>query len=130
MSLSPFDWLNSVNENKKNLIKDGTAPEKDYLPFLVNRGLSYFPDSIMYANEMNRFPFLDKKLQYEFLLNSLKKRKRFSKWEKKPPDSEDIQMVKEFYNFSTDKALEALKVLTSEQLKEMKKLSNKGGGNG
>jgi hypothetical protein len=126
MSSNPFDWLNTINDSKTNLIKEDPDSEKGYLPFMVNRGLSYFPDTVMYANEMNRFAFLDKKLQYEFLLSSVSKRKRFSKWAKKESSAE-VALVKKHYNVSEQKALEILKLLTPDQLKCIEKMHDKGG---
>ena len=83
--MKPFDYVNSINFTKKNLMKNTAndeLAEKGYAPFLTNKSLSYFTDTILYANEMNRYHFLDKKLQYEFYLNSLRKKKRFAKWAK------------------------------------------------
>lgn len=126
MSTNPFDWLNSINDSKVNLINEDPLCEKNYLPYMVNRGLSYFPDTILLANEMNRYGFLDKKLQYEFHLNSVSKRKRFSKWSKKE-DSANIALVKEYYNVSQPKAEEILSILTDEQLQCIAKVQSKGG---
>jgi len=126
LSSNPFDWLNSINDSKTNLIKEDPEAIKGYLPFMVNRGLSYFPDTVMYANEMNRLHFLEKKLQYEFYLSSVSKRKRFSKWAKKE-DSAEVTLVKKHYNVSEPKALEILRLLTPEQLKCIRAIHDKGG---
>ncbi len=83
--MKPFDYVNSINFTKKNLMKNTAndeLAEKDYVPFLTNKSLSYFTDTLLYANEMNRYHFLDKRLQYEFYLNSIRKKKRFAKWAK------------------------------------------------
>ena len=100
--------------------------EKQYAPFMVNRGLSYFHDTIFFANEMNTNHHTDNKLQYEFLLNSIRPRKRFSKWFKKEVDG-DVEVVKEYYGYSNVKAIQALSVLTSEQLEKIKIKLEKGG---
>ena len=83
---SPFDFIKSISSTKKDIMED----EKDYNAFMVNRGLSYFPDTVIYANEMNRFHHLDSRLQYLFLINIVRKRNRFSKWNK-ASESEDIK---------------------------------------
>jgi hypothetical protein len=124
--MSPFDWLNDINWDKKNLIKEDPSLEKSYNGFMVNRGLSYFPDSLFYANEMNRFPQLDKKLQYDFLLNSIAKRKRFSKWSKQE-NSDHLTLVKDYYKCSNAKAMEYLSILTEEQLKNLQQILSTGG---
>ena len=98
----------------KNTANDELA-EKDYVPFLTNKSLSYFTDTLLYANEMNRYHFLDKRLQYEFYLNSIRKKKRFAKWAK-AEDNNDVMMVQEYYKFSPQKAKAALRVLSPKQL--------------
>lgn len=123
--MSPFDYLNSINFTKEDLMIDDIT-EKQYNAFMVNRGLSYFPDTVALANEMNRYAHLDKKLQYHFLINIVRKRKRFSKWNK--PDLErDIEVVKEYYGYSNEKAKQALTLLSPEQITIIKKKVNKGG---
>ena len=90
--MKPFDYVNSINFTKKNLMKNTAndeLAEKDYVPFLTNKSLSYFTDTLLYANEMNRYHFLDKRLQYEFYLNSIRKKKRFAKWAK----AEDLSLI-------------------------------------
>lgn len=105
---------------------DDAVAEKDYVPYMVNRGLSYFQDTVVIANEMNVHHDLDKKLQYEFLINIVKPRKRFSKWHKKVEDS-DLDAVKEFYGYSNERASQALTILTKEQLTIIKSKLEKGG---
>jgi hypothetical protein len=119
------DYLNSINQNKKNIIVDEDT-EKAYPPFIVNKCLSGFLDTVLYANEMNMYPHLDKKLQYDFLLNSINPRKRFSPWEKKS-SIDYLDAVKEYYGYNTDKALQALRILNKTQLEDIKRLVNKGG---
>lgn len=126
--LSPFDYLNSINFTKNHLMHDSENEdaEKDYLPFLVNRGLSYFQDTALLANEMNLHGGLDKRLQYDFLFHVIRKRKRFSKWAKKER-SEDVEVLMEYYDYSTSKAEEALRSLNQEQMDEIKRRAFKGG---
>jgi hypothetical protein len=100
--------------------------EKDYNAFMVNRGLSYFQDTIALANEMNKHHFLDKKLQYEFFINIVRPRKRFCKWSK-PTDNNDLDAIKEYYNYGTQKALQALSVLTKDDIENIKIKLYKGG---
>jgi len=100
--------------------------EKGYKPYLTNRSLSYHQDSILYANEMNMRPHLDNKLQYELLLNSLRKRKRFSKWKKQDPDA-SVEMIMEYFGYGRSKAEQALRVLTDEQLTMIEVALDKGG---
>ena len=123
--MSPFDYLNSINSTKKDIMIDDIT-EKQYNAFMVNRGLSYFPDTVAIANEMNRYHHLDKKLQYQFLINIIRKRKRFSKWNK-PNLENDIDVVKEYYGYSNEKAKEALTLLSPEQIIIIKKKVDKGG---
>jgi hypothetical protein len=122
------DYLYSINQSKKNILEDDIDAEKAYPPYIINRCLSSFTDTILFANEMNKNSHLPKKLQYDFLLNSLKPRKRFSPWAKK--DSIDyLDVVKEYYGYNDDKALQALRVLTKDQLDHIKKVLDKGGKN-
>ena len=123
--LSPFDFLNSINSTKKDLMEDPDT-EKQYVPFVVNRSLSYFPDTVAIANEMNKYHHLDAKLQYQFLINIVRKRKRFSKWNK-PQKHNDIDVVKQYYGYSNEKAEQVLPLLSQPQLLELRKKVNKGG---
>jgi len=122
------DYLYSINQSKKHILDDDPTAERSYPPYIINRCLSSFTDTILFANEMNKNPHLPKKLQYDFLLNSLKPRKRFSPWAKK--DSIDyLDVVKEYYGYNDDKALQALRVLTKDQLDHIEKVLDKGGKN-
>lgn len=126
---NPFDYTNSITQTKKNLIRDTENPElaeKQYNAFLTNRGLSYFPDTIMYANDMNMYPHLDNLLQYEGLLNSVRKAKRFSKWAKANKD-DIVMQLSEYYGCSVQKAKEISKVLTTEQIDLILQKLQKGG---
>jgi len=115
---TPFDFINSISQNKKDLMQDPQS-EKEYNAYIVNRGLSYFTDTILYANEMNLNHHLDSKLQYHYLINIVRPRKRFSKWAKKKEDS-DLTLVMQCFGYSIDKAKSALTLLSSEQLKVMR----------
>lgn len=117
------EFLNSINVTKENLLSKDPRLEKDYLPFVVNKCFSYFPDTIFYANKVNMMPFLDKRLQYDYLLHSVQKRKRFSKWVK-PEESKDIDAIKEIYGYSETRAREVLDLLPIEKIHE---LTQKGG---
>jgi len=109
------DWLNSINTNKNNLIDEDPDVEKSYPSYIVNRCLSGQIDSVMFANEMNMRPNLSKKLQYDFFLNSLRKRKRYSPWIRKE-QLENLDIVKRYYGYSSEKAKQVLNILTREQL--------------
>ena len=123
------DYLYSINQSKKNILDDDIDAERKYPPYIVNRCLSSFTDTILYVNEMNKNSHLEKKLQYDFLLNSVKPRKRFSPWARK--DSIDyLDVVKEYYGYNDDKALQALRILTKNQLDSIQKSLSKGGKNG
>ena len=109
------EWLNSINTNKNNLIDEDTDIEKQYPSYIINRCLSGQLDSVMFANEMNKLPNLAKKLQYDFFLNSLRKRKRYSPWLRKE-QIENLELVKRYYGYSNEKAKQVLNILTREQL--------------
>lgn len=123
---NPFDYVNAILQNKKQLIVDEIT-EKDYAPFLVNRSLSYHKDCILYANEMNRRHFIDKKLQNDFLLNTVRSQKRpFAKWIKSEK-SDDLECIKTVFGFSDTKAREALRLLSKEQIQQLKEQTQTGG---
>jgi len=119
------DWLNSINFTKENLIEDPSTI-KDYAPYVINRCLSGNLDSIMYANEMNKYSFLQKDMQYSFYLNSLRKKKRFSPWLRKDKVT-DLEIIKQYYGYSNEKASNALKILTPEQISFIKQRLETGG---
>jgi len=119
---NPFDYLNAINTNKKDILEN----EKDYPAFMVNRGLSYFPDTVLLANEMNMASHLDARLQFDFLINIVRKRKRFSKWNK-TTESADIKAIKEYYGYSNEKARDVLPLLSNNELKEIKEKIDHGG---
>jgi hypothetical protein len=122
-----FDFLNSINDSKEDLLKKDPLSEKDYNSFMVNRGLSYFGDTILYANEMNSRTDIPKKWQYEFYLYGIKKKRRFSKWHKKDVNGEDLKLVMREYQYSTKRALEVLSLLTEEQLQTIREKHDTGG---
>lgn len=124
--MTPFDFINAINDSKKNLFLDPQA-QKDYNAYIINRGLSYFPDTILYANEMNQRSSIDKDWQFFFYLNSIPKKKRFSKWAKKDAETKSLQMVMEYYKYSSERAKEALSVLSPEQLTMIEEKLYKGG---
>lgn len=124
--MSPFDYINAINFTKQNLFEDPQA-NKDYNAWIVNKGLSYFPDTLLYANEMNRHYGIPKQWQFSFLLNSIAKKKRFSKWSKKDTISDSLRLVKEYYGYSNEKAKQALSVLSEEQLAMIEQKLYKGG---
>ena len=120
------DWLNSINFTKENLIEEDPNIIKEYPPYIVNRCLSGHLDTIMFANEMNKFPNLDKDLQYSFYLNTLRKKKRFSPWLRKDKVT-DLEIIKQYYGYSNEKALQALKILTPDQINFIKQRLDIGG---
>ena len=123
---NPFDYVNSILQNKKNLIIDELT-EKEYQPFLVNRTLSYHKDCILYANEMNRRHLTDKKMQYDFFLNTIRSQKRpFAKWVKSEK-SEDLECIKQVFGLSNEKAREAKRLLSDEQIQKLKEQTDTGG---
>jgi hypothetical protein len=124
--MSPFDFINAINTTKKNLFEDPQA-EKDYSAFMVNRGLSYFSDTVLSANIMNRYPAISREWQFSFLLNTISKKKRFSKWSKKDKETKSIQLIKEYFGYSSEKAKEALSILSPEHLKMIEEKLYKGG---
>ncbi len=125
MSLELKDWLNSINFSKENLIED-TLNIKDYAPYIINRCLSGHIDCIMYANEMNINHHLDKDMQYSFYLNIIRKRKRYSPWLRKDK-IKDLECVKQYYGYSNEKAYQALKILSKEQIIFIKQRLETGG---
>ena len=118
--------LNSINHSKIDIMSDDTITEKDYVPFVVNRCLSYFQDTILYVNEMNVNYGIPKKMQYLYLMKSVRKNKRFSKW-MKPEKLDNLELIKEYYGYNNIKAKEALEILSPEQIQDIKERSYKGG---
>ena len=122
------DIIPSILQTKTNVLQD-ELDVKDYTPFVVNRALSYHMDCILYANEMNLYPEMDKDLQYQYLLNTIRPMKRkFQPWQKASVDK-DLECVKEYFGYSNQKAKEALRILNDEQIAEIKANTIKGGVN-
>ena len=123
------DYLYSINQSKKNILDDDPDAVRKYPAFVINKCLSSFTDTVLYANEMNKNSHLPPRMQYDFFINSVKPRKRFSPWTRK--DSIDyLDVVKEYYGYNDDKALQALRILTKDQLDKITYLLRKGGNNG
>jgi hypothetical protein len=121
------DYLNAINHSKKPLMDtEDELVEKKYLPFIINRCLSYFPDTILQANEMNSYAHLDKKMQFDFLRHSIRSRKRFSKWLKNEK-SEQLEAIKDCYGYSNQRADEVLSILTPEQIEHICFVMQRGG---
>ena len=124
--MNPFEFVKSINEKTGNLLENNQDLEKAYTPFLVNRGLSFMADTVLAANEMNSAPFLDKRMQYDYLYASVRKRKRYAKWIKAEQD--DLEdMIVEYYGVSRRKAAEYATMLTPEDVQFIKEKLNKGG---
>jgi len=120
--MSPFALISSISNTKLDILEN----EKDYTAFMVNRGLSYFPDTVIYANEMNKYHHLDGRLQFDFLINTIRKRNRFSKWNKSS-ESEDIDAIKIYYGYSNEKARDVLPLLSKANLNTIKGRIQHGG---
>lgn len=128
MALSPFDFINAISTKNADILKEPQA-ELQYKKsaFIVNRGLAYFPDTIMQANNMNLNSHIPPDWQFSYLLNSTTKSKRYSEWAKKLPASKDLELVMKYYDYSKRKAMAVLNILTDEQLDIIRKKFDKGG---
>ena len=122
------DYLNSINLNKKNLMDEDSDPawKSKYPAYIINKCMSHHMDTVMYANEMNQYSFLDSKMQYDFYIHIVRPKKRFSPWGKKQK-IDDLDLVKRYYGYSTDKAIQALRILSPNQIDYIKDKLNKGG---
>ena len=121
------DYLNAINYTKEPLLDtDDESVEKGYTPFVVNRCLSYFIDTVLYANEMNRRPETDKKMQFDYLQRSIRKNKRYSKWLKQE-SVENLDIIKQYYGYSDTKAKEVMDILTADDIEFMRNRLNIGG---
>ncbi len=124
------DYLKAVNHTKERLLDtEDEVWEKKYPPFIINKCVAPFPDTIMLVNEINQLPHLDKKLQFDFLINSLRPRKRYTPW-LKAMKLENLEYVKEYYGYNNEKAKAALDILADEQISAIKRKLYKGGKNG
>jgi hypothetical protein len=124
--MNPFEFVKSINEKTGHILAENGEMEKQYNPFLVNRGLSFTPDTILAANEMNAVPFLDKRLQYDYLYSTVRKKKRYSKWIKAEQDEVE-DLIVEYYGVSRRRASEYASLLTDKDVAEIKAKTNKGG---
>lgn len=126
---TPFDFIKSVSETKTDLIgtsEDPLATEKEYNAYMVNRGFSYFPDTILHANEMNQFPGIPNYAQYIYYMSALRSRKRFSKWFKAEKNS-DLDLIQKHYQCNRTIAKQYLELLSSENLERINKTMDVGG---
>jgi len=123
--MNPFEYIKSINDTKKDIMVDDVA-EKGYNLFIINRNFSFFNDTVLYANEMNRFHHLDHRLQFDFFINIIKKKKRWSKWIK-PQDINNLELIKQHYGYSNDKAKSVLELFNNAQIEELKRKGLKGG---
>jgi hypothetical protein len=122
-----FDYLNAINDTKVDLMKDDPLAVKEYKPFMINRGLSYFSDTVMQANEMNLYSDIPREWQFQFLLNTITRKKRFSKWHKGDAETKAIKLVMEYYGYSSEKAKQVADLFTKTQLDQIEKQISKGG---
>lgn len=124
--MNVFEFVGSINFSKEDLFIDPLA-EKDYVPFIVNRSLSYSVDTVFYANEMNKYASSPKRWQFDFLRASISKKKRFNKWAKKDILPDDLVMIQQYYGYSKQRAVEALSILTAAQVECIRNNTNTGG---
>lgn len=123
--ITPFEFVEAIHYTKQNLIVDDWS-EKQYNAYIVNKALSFGIDTVIQANEMNSRPHLDKKLQYDFLINSIRRKKRYNKWIKSEKQDE-IELIKQYYKYNTEKAYQTLELLTEDQLQTIKEKLFTGG---
>jgi hypothetical protein len=121
-----FDFLNSINNTKKNLYKEDSSADKVYVPFLINKALSYFLDTALHANFMNCNSHISKQMQYEYYLHTVRKGKRYSKWYKEDPNDDTINIIKKYYDCSDKKAKEYSRILTKDQINYLRGQINTG----
>jgi hypothetical protein len=119
------DYLKTINYTKENIMLIDPLTETKYPPFIINKSLSYFTDTVLHANEMNRYAHLDNRLQYEYYLNAVRKRKRFSRWDKNNK-SEKFDLIKEYYGYSDRKVNDVMDLISDEELGEIKQLLDTG----
>ena len=123
--MNPFEFVKAINYSKKDIMVDDLV-EAEYNPFIINRTLSYFKDTVLYANEINQNGHLDSRLQFDFFINIIRKRNRFSKW-LKPSEIENLEVVKEYYGYSDEKAKSVLSLFNNKQIENLKHRIYKGG---
>lgn len=128
--MNPFDFVKDIQRGKKDVIRNSESPEKAegfYNPYIVNRALSFYPDSILHANEMNQRAGLDKLLQFDYFLNSIRSMKREHTWIKKPEEDANVELLSQYFQVNTKTAREYLRVLSKSQLEDIKRRTSKGG---
>ena len=123
--MNPFEYIKAINDTKKDIMVDDIA-EKGYNPFIINRNFSFFNDTVLYANEMNKYHHLEHRLQFDFFINIIKKKKRWSKWVK-PQDIANLELIKQHYGYSNEKAKSVLELFSNEDIEELKRKGLKGG---
>ena len=123
------DYLNSINQNKQNLIDQDPLAEKKYPAYIVNKCMAQHLDTVMHANEMNQWVNLPNKLQYDFFINTVRPKKRFSPWDKKDK-IDDLELIQKYYGYSVEKARQVIDILSRQQLDYIKDKLNTGGYNG
>lgn len=127
MTTNPFTFVEAVSFSKQNILAESPELEKDYPSYIVNKSLSYHSDAILYANEINMYQALDKRLQFDYYLNSIKSRKRYAKWVKKSGIGDELAVIKEYYNCSDAEAEEIMSILSPDDISDLKSFLNKGG---
>ena len=123
--MNPFEYIKAINDTKKDIMVDDIA-EKGYNAFIINRNFSFFNDTVLYANEMNKYHHLEHRLQFDFFINIIKKKKRWSKWVK-PQDIANLELIKQHYGYSNEKAKSVLELFSNEDIEELKRKGLKGG---
>lgn len=122
---NPFVYINAINNNHDIVDSEGSL--EGYVPFVINRTLSYFPDTALLANEMNKHHHIDSTSQFYFFINTVRKRKRFTKWHKRQQPHDDIEAIKRYYGFNERRAREAVKLLSEQQLQIIREKTQHGG---
>lgn len=120
--MNPFDFLNEINHGKNNIIKDSDNPElvaRDYNSYVINKTLSYFADTLNDANQMNLYPHLENDIQFDYLINKIRSRKRFTKWSK-PENDENLQILSQYFRINLNKARDAMAILSAEDIDAIK----------
>ena len=123
--ITPFDFINAISHTKIDLMEQENA-ESQYKSYVINKGLSFYPDTVIQANEMNSRPHLDKRMQFNFLINIIRSKKRYSKW-LKPEKLNDLEVIQEYYGYSKEKARQVLPLFSNEQIDYLKRRIKKGG---
>ena len=123
--ITPFDFINAISHTKIDLMEQENA-ESQYKSYVINKGLSFYPDTVIQANEMNSRPHLDKRMQFNFLINIIRSKKRYSKW-LKPEKLNDLEVIQEYYGYSKEKARQVFPLFSNEQIDYLKRRIKKGG---